>query len=116
MFLGIDFPSVNGNAPPPPGDYSGELWVFAGIFEGDTLTAYVYLFRQRDAEQPTFCDLLVRGSNGRVWVRDFLKLPDLNWRDSDGRCAPDVWSLMPEAIRDLPLVKTEPLPDFEVAQ
>jgi hypothetical protein len=110
MFVEIDFPSVNQEDRPPVGTYCGELHIFAS----DDLVAYVYLYSHVPSKAPSICDLLVRSGSGQAWVRDFMRLEDGNWRDSDGARGPDVWSLMPEEVLGLYKVHAQPLPEFEV--
>jgi len=110
MFLDIDFPSVNREIALRPGTYRGDLKLFASA----ELEAYVYLYARGESSRATACDLLVVDREGRSWTRDFVQLEDLGWRDSDGRRSPDLWSLMPEEVRQLPLIDTDVLPTFEV--
>lgn len=55
------------------------------------------------SEHAIACDLIVVMPNGDVLFRDFLRMPDNGWRDSYGRRAEELASLLPPELSDMRL-------------
>lgn len=101
MFMSISFDSLNTKADLPPGPYVARCKVYRGSRHPEG----AFLFEYRDLETRAFraVDLLLIDRDGSLRARDFVRMPDLQWRDSAGLRAETLNLLLPGSIASFEL-------------
>lgn len=99
MITDIDgFASENGISQLADGTYRLVETTYSGVDTGST--AILKEIEVLATMELVACDLLVVLPGGGVLFRDFMKVPNGDWRDSYGRCADSLGDLLPPELSD----------------
>lgn len=105
MLLPIEFYSVNDRAHLRPGRYGVTCLTFAGADRRE----FAIQFEYRREGDPTIIaiDMLCVRIDGAVRAADFLRMPDLGWRDNFGARSDSLEALLPAEILGLHLARID---------
>lgn len=95
MFVQFEnFVSVNSLKNISRGTYCAQNEVFLC----SDFSASLFLYTLEGEAAPCSADLLYVDASGRVFFRDYVRLPDSDWRDSFGERAADIREMLPSEL------------------
>jgi hypothetical protein len=102
MFFPIKLATVNGIGDLQTGDYIP----VCSTYENHEIARRVLFFEYSlvGDTSPSACDLVIIEPKGEVLMRDFVRLPDRSWRDSNGQRSDNLAEMLPSEIFEYKLV------------
>jgi hypothetical protein len=108
MFLNEDPIGLNQKSSLPAGLYRGEATVY--VPTGDVASVVLAEFGPASGVEVTAVELLIHGTDGGLYYRNFLKLSDGMWRDSFGEKRFSLGELLPAEILEFKELQKIELP------
>ncbi|HDR9762086.1 TPA: hypothetical protein QDC44_006319 [Burkholderia cepacia ATCC 25416] len=105
MLLPIEFSSVNDRSNLRAGRYGVTCLTFVGLDQRE----FAFQFEYRREGDPTVIaiDMVFFGVDGTIRAADFLRMPDLGWRDNFGARSESIEALLPAEILGLNLSRVD---------
>ncbi|CAM2198454.1 conserved protein of unknown function (plasmid) [Paraburkholderia kururiensis] len=107
MFLPLEFQSVNDQRQLQAGEYHASCRTYASADGACTMLQFEYV--RIDDELTAACEIVFAGPDGVLSACDFLRMPDLSWRDCFGARADSLLDLLPRAVGSFQLVSLSDL-------
>ncbi len=114
MLIPIEFASVNQAADLPIGRYAARCLVFA--CSDETAQALLFEYAQVDNGIIQGCDLVITDADGAVRAADFVRLPDLAWRDNFGATGTTLQELLPAKMASWVLIEERELDAVKIEE
>lgn len=112
VLIPIEFASVNQAADLPFGRYSARCLVFA--CSDETAQALLFEYVHADSGVMQGCDLMITDADGAVRAADFVRLPDLAWRDNFGATGTTLEELLPAEMSSWVLIEERVLDTVQI--
>ncbi|WP_049096345.1 hypothetical protein [Burkholderia cepacia] len=105
MLLPIEFASVNERTQLRPGRYGVTCLTF--VSSGQREFAFQFEYRLEGDPAVVAIDMVFIGIDGTVRAADFLRMPDLGWRDNFGARSDALDALLPQEILSMQLARVD---------
>ena len=96
MFIDIGFDSLNSVSDLAAGSYDARCKTYRGSDPPEA--AFLFEYTKSASGELSAVDLVFVEVDGSIRVRDFVRLPDLQWRDSAGERAEALHLLLPDRL------------------